>query len=168
MTPEFLLAIKMAVGSTRKEMQEEYLAAIIESRGSTEKAASCKAHLRENTIETLLDEIQALRGAAVTEHSPAAEAVDRAVSLITDAGNLVGFMAPAGEVDFYFGELGVEWRRNDRILRLTCFGDATPPRIDYGIMSVEAPGQYRSGPATAGTLATQLDWLAGVAVAAAC
>ena len=116
----------------------------------------------------MLDEIQALRGVAVTEHTPTAQAVDCAIGLITDAGNLVGFMAPAGEVDFYFGELGVEWRRDDRILRLTCFGDATPSRLDYGSMSVETPGQYRSGPATAESLATQLDWLTGVAVAAAC
>jgi len=115
----------------------------------------------QSTLEVLLAEIEGLKRQQVGEHTPAMPAIDRAKFLIGGAAFLVHSAPPEGELDSYYGELGVEWRKGDRILRLTCFGDPnTPARLDYGTMSTATPGEYNSDAvADFGTLAARLDWV---------
>lgn len=112
------------------------------------------------TLDELLREIEDSRKDQPGEDDPTPSAIHQAKILISGAKNLIGVAPPTGELDYYYGELGVEWRKGNRILRLTCFGDTMSPRLDYGTMSKSTPGEYKSDPAAdAKTLATRLDWL---------
>lgn len=118
---------------------------------------------QNGTLDQLLADIERIKDVEASEHKPTPAAIALAKQLIGEVKSLVHFDPPLGEVDYYFGELGIEWRSDDRILRLTCFRDPnTPARIDYGTMSATTPGEYRSVPvATARDLAGRLDWLSG-------
>lgn len=153
-----LLAVDLAVGSTEPEMSEDYFAAI---RGSTAGTAVCAAPSTESHLGALLREIDCIEVTQAGEHAPSAHAIERAKALLTGARSLVRRQPPVGDADFYYGELGIEWRKANRILRLTCFGDArTPARLDFGTMSVSTPGEYSSDQvASPERLAERLDWV---------
>lgn len=106
-----------------------------------------------------LDAVEAGEG----EHAASAFAIQRAKALLAEVEHLVQYVVPDAGIDFYYGELGIEWRKEDRILRLTCFKSANePPRLDYGTMSRTTPGEYRSDRiVTPEKLAERLKWLSG-------
>jgi hypothetical protein len=113
-------------------------------------------------LNALLGEIERLRSEPIGEHTPSPQAVDAATSLIKGAAKLLQSAPPEGELDYYFGELGIEWRQGNRILRLTCFSGSEAPRLDYGTMSRKTSGEYSSDAvANAQILADRLDWLSG-------
>ncbi len=114
----------------------------------------------QSAFGTLRRRIEEVRGRDAGEHGPSATAIERAKELIEGAEPLVR-NAPEGDLDFYYGELGIEWRRENRILRLTAFSDPEmSARLDYGTMSVDTPGEYRSElVANAHNLAERLNWL---------
>jgi hypothetical protein len=117
----------------------------------------------KDNLEALLSEIEGLcNNIGVGEHDATPVARDRAKDLIETVRPLVAEAdIPLAELDCYYGELGVEWQKDNRILRLTSFNDPnTPIRLDYGTMSVESPGEYRSDPvADTQILADRLVWL---------
>jgi len=153
-----LLAVDLAVGSTEPDMSEEYLTAI---RGATAGTAVCAARSTESPLGALLREIDSFEGTQAGEHAPSTYAINQARILIAGARTLVHHQPPVGDADFYYGELGVEWRTGNRILRLTSFSDsATPARLDYGTMSIATPGEYNSDQvASPERLAELLDWV---------
>jgi hypothetical protein len=158
-----LLASQMAVGMTEPSWQEEYLAEIVEAHGSTSGTAVARA--KECVpLEALLKEIDNLRqGSTEGEHAPTQAAIRAMVELLQLIRPLVNESdVPIAELDFYYGELAVEWRNGDRILRLTSFsGPNKTPRIDYGTLGDSTPGEYHTDiPATPEDIATRLAWLA--------
>lgn len=121
-----------------------------------------RAQTTDDSIDILLSEINALlQQRPGGEHSPSDAAINSAKGLIDLARVHLRFCPPVGELDFYDDELGVEWRKETRILRLTCFGSPdAAPRVDFGTMSTTTPGEYRSDIAvTPELLAERLDWL---------
>jgi len=115
----------------------------------------------KDSFDTLLSEIEGLRSAASGEHAATPIALDRARKLIEEVRQILTDI-PAAELDSYYGELGIEWQNGNRILRLTSFDDPNIPiRLDYGTMSVDTPGEYKSDSvADAKILAERLVWLA--------
>jgi hypothetical protein len=114
-----------------------------------------------SSLGALLREIDGVVVEQPNEHTPTDFAIERAKALISGAEMLIQLTPPVGELDSYYGELGIEWRSGNRILRLTCFGNpATPARLDYGTMSTGTPGEYQSDAvADSAILAARLDWL---------
>jgi hypothetical protein len=115
----------------------------------------------DSNLVNLLAEIDQTRVQPATEHTPSQAAIERAKALISEAADRMTYIFPEGEVDSYYGELGVEWRNADKLIRLTCFGNADrPARLDFGTMSKTTPGEYGSEPnVDAASLAARLDWL---------
>lgn len=118
-----------------------------------------------NTLDTLIAEIESVRNGPEGEQKPTDAAIDAALRVIGPTESLLNSLdlqIPAADLDFYYGELAVEWRKENRILRLTAFSVPDfAPRLDYGTLGTDAhPGEYHSDAlATPELLAERLSWL---------
>jgi len=158
--PELLLTIAMTARATVSPLRLKDYCDRVGSYSATKPPGRYYVPLpKENSIDVLLREIETITDTQSGEHVPSMAAIKQSTALIQAAGQLIHSSPPAGEVDFYHNELGVEWRSGNRILRLTSF-PAEAPRLDYGTMSTGTQGEYSSDNlATAELLAIRLDWL---------
>ncbi len=157
-----LSASLMAVGMTQPAWREDYLHEIVEAHGSTGGAAVVR--VKEcGPLVTLLKEITDLGQESTDgEHAPTQAAIHATTELLQQVQVLIGEAdIPEAELDFYYGELAVEWRKDNRILRVTSFSASNrTPRIDYGTLGDSTPGEYHTDiPATPEGLAAHLAWL---------
>ena len=158
MSAAAVLACSLAVGGTSTQWQDEYLHAIANSAGYT--SGACTGSL--SPIEALLLEVSQVQSASLGEHEPTDVAIRTVTDILRELNLPSNVNIPDAEIDYYYGELGVEWRAGNRILRLTAFSvPGYMPRLDYGTLGTSGnPGDYRSDAnATADLLATRLSWL---------
>jgi hypothetical protein len=92
------------------------------------------------------------------EQRPSQKAIDDMKTIINEASKNAAFRM--GDIASYFGEIGVTWRNNGRMLRLTTFSDDRHPRLDFGTTPIGTLGDYDFDVnATAARLLEKLAWL---------
>jgi hypothetical protein len=99
---------------------------------------------------------------------PPVEAAVTLKGILSEASAAASADIPDGDVNPYFGELSITWRRGDKMLRLTAFSNGRKARLDFGTTPERSLGAYEFNPAATGeTLVDKLNWLATDSVAKA-
>jgi hypothetical protein len=92
------------------------------------------------------------------EPAPILQTKQSAETLLEGASELLGGAMPFGDPATYFGEISVSWHTGRRFLRLACFPEPRPPRLDFGSLDEIGKTQTLIN-VNATNLADRLEWL---------
>lgn len=99
--------------------------------------------VRKNGGAALIDRIRKLREQEYDdEPAPSEPVVDQICTALRDVENLMHGSMPEGTVSTFYGEVNATWRRDNDIVRLTCFPNR-PSILQFGNLS-QPLGSYQS------------------------
>lgn len=164
MNYELLLAARMACGNTvvERELREDYLAAIVDSYGSTNGTSTAETWVDADDIATEIDAVVAERENFEHGEVPPSDEAVHVMKQILHAAEGLGAQFPQTSVSTYYGELDATWERENRMLRVIAYSDGRAPILYFCADQGEPLTRGQTiRPASAQQLSEKLKWLIG-------